>query len=204
MAQKENDRRVMRSKLAIKEALLSLMEQKSFSDISVTEIVERANYNRGTFYAHYENKEALLDAVISELIDELIVSFRAPYKSVDVLRVDELEAHSVAIFERIYKRKSVYKTLFHSETLPIIKEKMISAIQRIMVEDLEPADEATTAINPELSIVYNLHALMGLVFHWIEGGFVYSPAYMQKQLVQLIHWRPLEAKMVKKRGGSHS
>lgn len=199
MAHKETDRRVVRSKTAIKETLLSLMEQKSFSDISITEIVETANYNRGTFYAHFENKDALLADVISELIEELIASFRAPYENVDIFRMDELGAHSVAIFEHIYGRRDIYSTLFRSETLPVIKEKMLSAVGRLMTEDLKPADEVSSTINPELSIVYSLNALMGLVFHWIEGGFAYSPAYMQEQLIQLIHYRPAEAKMVRRR-----
>lgn len=201
MVHKEKDRRVVRSKAAIKEALLSLMEQKSFSDISITEIVETANYNRGTFYAHFENKDALLAEVIAELIDELIVSFRAPYENVEIFRMDELGAHSVAIFEHIHARKDIYTTLFRSETLPVIKEKMFSAVSRLMTEDLKPADEGNSTINPELSIVYSLHALMGLVFYWIEGGFVYSPAYMQEQLVQLIHYRPGEARMVRRGKG---
>ncbi|GKU77802.1 TetR/AcrR family transcriptional regulator [Paenibacillus sp. L3-i20] len=195
MAQKENDRRVVRSKAALKESLLSLMDHKSFTAISITEIVERANYNRGTFYSHFENKDALLAEVISELIDELIASFRAPYEHVEIFRVDEMGAHSVAIFEHIYEKKDVYSILFRSDTLPIIKEKMFSAIRRISVEDLV-YQEGDSTINPELRIVYSLHALMGLVFHWIEDGFVYTPTYMQDQLVQLIHWRPTAAKTV--------
>lgn len=200
MAVRENDRRVVRSKTAMKEALLGLMERKSYSDISITEIVETANYNRGTFYAHYENKDGLLAEVISELIEELIIAFRAPYADVDIFRVDELGAHSVTIFEHIDKRKSVYSTLFRSETLPMIKEKMLGAIKRILVEDLSPLGDDKSAINPELSVVYSVHALMGLVFHWIEGGFVYTAAYMQEQLIQLIHLKPGETKTVRKSG----
>ncbi|MHA6481642.1 TetR/AcrR family transcriptional regulator [Paenibacillus sp. strain BS8-2] len=196
MPVRDNDRRVVRSKMALKEALLALMERKSYSDISITEIVETANYNRGTFYAHYENKDGLLAEVIAELIDELIVAFRAPYADVDIFRVDELGAHSVTIFEHIDKRKSVYSILFHSETLPMIKEKMFSSIRSIMVEDLGPFNDEKSTINPELSLVYSLNALMGLVFHWIEGGFVYSASYMQEQLIQLVQWRPADTKAV--------
>ncbi|MFD0590989.1 TetR/AcrR family transcriptional regulator [Paenibacillus sp. GCM10027627] len=187
----KEDRRIVRSKLALKESLLTLMSEKSFSAISITEIVERANYNRGTFYTHYENKEALLDDVISELIDELVESFRAPYGDVDVFRVDELSANSVKIFEHIHDRASVYTTLFHSEVLPLIKEKMFTTIKKLSSEELE---QETDSINRELLMVYSIHALMGLVFHWIESGFQYTPAYMQDQLIRIINWRPTTAK----------
>lgn len=81
---KRSDRRIVRSKEALKQSLLSLLSQKSFSSISITEIVESANYNRGTFYTHYDNKEALLDDILTPLMEELIASFRAPYGDVDV------------------------------------------------------------------------------------------------------------------------
>ena len=61
---KRTDRRIVR-KEALKQALLSLLSQKSFSSISITEIVELANYNRGTFYTHYDNKESLLDDILT-------------------------------------------------------------------------------------------------------------------------------------------
>ncbi|RJX37034.1 TetR/AcrR family transcriptional regulator [Paenibacillus pinisoli] len=185
------DRRIARSKVALRDALLTLMSEKSFSAITITEIVERANYNRGTFYTHYENKEGLLDEVISELLDELIESFRAPYGDLDVFRVDELTANSVKIFEHIHERAAVYTVLFHSDVLPVIKEKMFGVIKKLSSEELE---QETESINRELMMVYSIHALMGLVFHWIEGGFQYTPAYMQDQLIKMINWRPTAAK----------
>lgn len=191
------DRRIARSKLALKEALLTLMAQKSFSTLTITEIVELANYNRGTFYTHYENKEALLDEVISELIDELVESFRAPYGGVDVFRIDELTANSVKIFEHIHEHAAVYTILFRSDVLPVIKEKMFGAIKQLSSEELEHEQDS---INPELMMVYSIHALMGLVFHWIEGGFRYTPAYMQEQLIRLLNWRPTTARTYVKKG----
>lgn len=186
------DRRVLRSKLALKEALLSLMAAKSFSQVSITEIVETANYNRGTFYTHYENKEALLDEVLGELIEELIAAFRAPYDQVEMFRVEEMPATAVKLFEHIYSRREEYTVLFRSDVLPMVKEKMFAAIKRISNEDLE--HDTSGKINQELMQAYSMNALMGLVFYWIEGGFKYEPAYMQEQLVLILNYRPTVAR----------
>ena len=186
MVKSVNDRRVVRSKQALKEALLQLMGDKSFSSISITEIVEVANYNRGTFYTHYENKEALLDEVLAELIEELIKAFRAPYDQVELLRIDELSANSIKIFEHLYVRRDVYSVLFHSDVLPMVKEKMFTAVKRISNEDLV---HEHGRINPELMQAYTMHALMGLIFYWIESGFPYPPDYMQEQLVEILNYR---------------
>ena len=46
-------------------AIAAVAALANFSSISITEIVESANYNRGTFYTHYDNKEALLDDILT-------------------------------------------------------------------------------------------------------------------------------------------
>ena len=60
------DPRVTRTQKLIREALLSLLSEKSFESISVQDIADRATVNRATFYAHYADKFALLDALIRE------------------------------------------------------------------------------------------------------------------------------------------
>jgi len=57
------DPRVTRTQKLIRDALMSLLAEKSFESISVQDIAERATVNRATFYAHFSDKFALLDAV---------------------------------------------------------------------------------------------------------------------------------------------
>lgn len=195
---KMTDRRIVRSKEALKQALLSLLSQKSFSSISITEIVELANYNRGTFYTHYDNKEALLDDILTPLMEELIASFRAPYGEVDVFHIDELPANAVKIFDYIHQNADVYTALFKSDVLPLVRDKMFSSLKQIAMEDLDyPRGE----LNHELLIIYNMHALLGLVFHWIENNFQYPVPYMRDQLVLMINWRPRSVRTQIKRTG---
>lgn len=188
----KTDPRILRSKTALREALLQLMTQKSFSAVTITDIVTAAKYNRGTFYANYESKEALLDDLISELIKDLLHSFRAPYKESKLFVPHELHANSIMIFDHISSHSGTYTTLLNSDVLPILKEKMFVSLKRILMEELVYEDHE---IDQELLIVYSLHALLGLIFHWIESGYEHSPAYMQEQLVKILFQRPSSAKL---------
>lgn len=58
----------IRSKVMIKEALLSLMLEKPFDKITITDIVTRADINRGTFYAHYDNTSDVLKSISTSLL----------------------------------------------------------------------------------------------------------------------------------------
>ena len=60
------DPRVTRTQKLIRDALVSLLGEKSFESVSVQDIADRATVNRATFYAHYTDKFALLDALIRE------------------------------------------------------------------------------------------------------------------------------------------
>lgn len=62
----------IRSKRMIREALLELVKEKDASKITVTDIVMRADINRGTFYAHYENMDSLFRQISDEIIGVLI------------------------------------------------------------------------------------------------------------------------------------
>ncbi|ALS29732.1 TetR family transcriptional regulator [Paenibacillus sp. 32O-W] len=187
----KTDPRVVRSKADMRKALLQLMAQKPFAAVSITDIVKQAKYNRGTFYANYANKEDLLDDMISETIKDLLRSFRAPYEKVNVFYPHELHANSIMIFDHIAQHADFYAIVTRSDALPVLKEKMFVSLKRIIMEELVHDD---SDVDPELLVVYSLHALLGLIFHWIESGFAHPPSYMQEQLVKILNHQPANAK----------
>lgn len=64
----ETDKRVVRTKRAIRAALFKLMEEKDINDISISELTAAANVNRRTFYTHYRCITDILDECESELV----------------------------------------------------------------------------------------------------------------------------------------
>ena len=65
------DLRVVKTKKNLYESLLFLMGERSFEEIKVSEICEKAIINRSTFYAHFEDKYALLSTLILDLKNEV-------------------------------------------------------------------------------------------------------------------------------------
>ena len=67
----DNDKRVVRTKKAIKSALFKLMETKDISAITISELTALANVNRRTFYTHYRNLTDILNEIEGELISAM-------------------------------------------------------------------------------------------------------------------------------------
>ncbi len=71
MSSSENDRRVTRTKKAIEEAFIFCVKQKGFDATKVSDIVTRANINRGTFYLHYQDKFDFREQLEKSTVDAL-------------------------------------------------------------------------------------------------------------------------------------
>ena len=70
-SQANTDRRIARSKRALRTALIELMEERGLDAVSVNDLCARADLNRGTFYNHFHDKDDLLTTLEDEVIDDL-------------------------------------------------------------------------------------------------------------------------------------
>ena len=66
------DPRIVRSRRMLMESLAKLLMKKELEDISIQEIADEATLNRGTFYLHYPDKNALLQAMTAARFRDLI------------------------------------------------------------------------------------------------------------------------------------
>lgn len=71
MPQRAEYRNSIRSKTLIKNSLIELLKTKPLEKVTVTDIVNNADINRGTFYAHYTDICELIHAVEDEIVDTL-------------------------------------------------------------------------------------------------------------------------------------
>lgn len=70
------DRRILKTKKALHNALTELCTEKDFDRITVKEICDKANTGRVTFYTYYEDKNALLEECLTEVRDECLAIFK--------------------------------------------------------------------------------------------------------------------------------
>ncbi|MDR7305142.1 TetR/AcrR family transcriptional regulator [Rhodoferax saidenbachensis] len=99
------DRRIQRTRVALREALMALMVECGWDAIDVLTLCERANIGRSTFYQHYPNKEELLKANFAGLRDALLAQAMAgPAQPGQLAFVSGLIAH-------VHEAQDVFRAL---------------------------------------------------------------------------------------------
>ncbi|MEK4484218.1 TetR/AcrR family transcriptional regulator [Psychrobacillus sp. FSL H8-0484] len=191
---KKLDRRISKSKTAMKEALLSLMKKKHFKEITITDIVQTADLNRGTFYKHYQYKEELLEEIIDDVIKDLIDSYRDPYKGMEVFTVSELTSSAIKIFDHVAQYTNFYSLLGKSNVLFELQNRICNELKQLLLQDLSN-NPLHSNINSNLNASYQAHAIWGMIIEWIDNNFMYSSTYMAEQLLAILHYNPVEIRV---------
>ncbi|HEX2910152.1 MAG TPA: TetR/AcrR family transcriptional regulator [Chloroflexia bacterium] len=132
---KENtDLRVRRTQTAIREALLSLIEEKGFEAIIVQDIADRAMINRVTFYKHYRDKYDLLEKTMNEMYQELMARVKvAPSSPPDRVIFNLL----VLWLEEVIKYASFYRTMLGKEGSPAFTSQVRKQLGSLIADAVE-------------------------------------------------------------------
>lgn len=113
------DRRIQKSKKAIMDALVELMDQKEFGKITINEIAEKANVNRGTIYLHYVDKYALLNECV-----DVSLTYLAEHCAVESNTPDAAKKSMLKTFEYMENNAFLYTTLLKSRGTSIFRDKL--------------------------------------------------------------------------------
>ncbi|WP_208587027.1 TetR/AcrR family transcriptional regulator [Gracilibacillus suaedae] len=182
-----HDRRVRKSKIALKNALISLLQQKNLQQITVTKIVQAADVNRGTFYKHYQYKEELLEEMVDDVILDLIDSYREPLKEGEKISIDNLNVSAIKIFDHVEKHADFYTIIAKSNALVGLQSRICMQLTDLMKEVVEQTREIK-GIELNLLASYQAYAIWGLIREWIDQDFKYSATYMSNQLLTILHF----------------
>ena len=182
------DRRVRRTKLAIRTALVALIEEQGFEAVSVSDIASRANINRGTFYLHYQDKFELLEKTVDGVIADLEQIFwRAKSLSfADFIRTDQPVPITVEIFEYIKANEALMRVVFGLAEGVAFQTKLRAMVENtIKLGFLAGLQIEHFRVPREYLLSYLLHAHLGVAQTWLNTGCKEPPREMARILSRL-------------------
>lgn len=126
MAAQKEDRRIRRTKRLLRQALAELMNEKEFKDITVKEITDRADLNRGTFYFHYTDTYDLRTKIEDELIDEFKEVLATYHPTVENYSARFIIEQAISFME---EQKFLIRTLFCNRSGEGLQAKFTDVIE---------------------------------------------------------------------------
>jgi len=181
-----HDSRTIRTKLAIREAFLRLLQEKRLNKITISALTKEAQVNRVTFYLHYADINDFLDKLVDELIQELY-DFLLPLYGKPYKRGYELEAMTNLV-QYIADHHHVYRPMLVTNDVPTFTPKLMDFFRELMhnhSKDAQARAVPNLEIKSEIEIWYGLSALIGTISYWLAEDMPYSPEYLAAKIVEL-------------------
>lgn len=185
----KDDRRVKRTKKSIREAFLSLLEQKDYDQITVTDIIEKADYNRATFYRHYHDKAELVDEIVEQQIELLIEAILQPLKNKKTVNIQSLKPEEITLFNHVMEEIEFYKLWHKFKTIPNVTNKFIDALKHLHSNNIELMTSVEN-IDKNVYTEFYVYGIVGILFTWIENDFREPPSFMAEQLWNVLSSPP--------------
>lgn len=189
----KKDLRTLRTKKAIKDAFLQLIQEKEFSTITIQNISDKAIINRGTFYLHYLDKYDLLEKLTQEVFDELNHSI-SPSSYIEATKINENSLKTVLqhTFESVGHHIEFYKAILGENGIVTIQRQLHQCIKSKFKSEFS-ALSIHEHITCEFLSQFTTSALIGMITWWVESEQIYSSKYMAEQLSLIILAGPLKA-----------
>lgn len=162
-------RSAIRSRKLIKEALADLLQEKPLEKITVTDIVNRAEINRGTFYAHYRDVPDVVNHLIQQTFAALEEALMDQSRSVEDLPYALLSQVQKILEEDLY----FYRKIMTSEAASMMQEQLVSIMIEYMLAHKDEFNTGTEA-QYELNIRFCAGGLSNLYHDWFAGKLPYS------------------------------
>jgi AcrR family transcriptional regulator len=183
------DARVKRTKVALGEALVTLMEEKPFDSITVQDVLDRAHVSRATFYTHYSDKDDLLMSDAEEFF-EMISNALSEHKdqSNRVFPVKEFFHHVSQMSAFVRALSTAGKV---QDNWELARGQFARGIERRIAElplgQTVPAEE-----RPAIAFAH-AGALLSLLTWWIDRGMREKPEEMDHLFHRMV-WTGLNRK----------
>lgn len=181
-SKQSQDPRAIRSRRWLQEALLALIEEMPYQAITVTDITERAEISRPTFYLHYGSKDELLLSCLDNMFDQFYEEIDGYLEGIAIE-----ESVGIKIFEQMEEQVDLIRLILDAGAIGLLRERFQQYILQVFELFLQKnrREGVETAVL-EFTTDYLAGASLGLIVRWMEQGMVYSPTVMGRVYYELI------------------
>ena len=178
------DRRVQRTRTSLHDALIGLAREKPYRAIAVTEILNRANVGRSTFYEHFRDKDELLLSGIHQIL-------RTPHPHPGGgSAVDRVLAFSRSFLEYVDRHRHMNGPGMTHDSRATVHAHLRDVLTEVLEEDLAAMRRRSQAATPDVPVAlvarYVASTFVLVLDWWVESGVALTPADVDARFRALV------------------
>ncbi len=157
------DRRVGKSRKALKDALTDLILEKGYEGVTVQDVIDRADVGRSTFYAHYIDKDDLLMAILADL--------DVPGPDSSSWRADDPAfGWTLELFRHFGSGKRLFKAVASGQSGALARRETTERLETLARAELSRLEAARTldAFRLEMLVRFLVGTFIGFMDWWMR------------------------------------
>lgn len=178
------DRRVQRTRAQLRDALLALIVERGYDDLSIQDITDKADLRRATFYLHYKDKEELLLTVLSESFDGLVRQMEPIHQSDVLAGKTHVEAFLVT-FKHAEANAKLYRVLLNSHCGIVVANRIREYLAALLLNTLKTVPQTYITTPHEVLAQYIAGAELAMITWWLNHDMPYSAEQMAQMVQRL-------------------
>lgn len=180
---KREDRRVQRTHHLLRQAAIEVMKEKGFLAMTIQDIANRANVNRGTFYAHYPDKYALLDELIHDQFQALLKQSLPPEPRWNQQTLRFLVKIVLNHFEDEYRQCDPSEVVD-----PLIERATKDALTNLLLAWLKQEKSTGADFRVPMETIARVVSwtILGAAIHWYQEGIKLSAEQMADDVLLIV------------------
>lgn len=180
---READRRRRRSQFLLKQSFAELMREKGFTAMTIQDITDRADVHRGTFYAHFPDKFALLEQSIRDKFHQLLEGELQPDAGWNPGHLRVLVRTVLEHVRSLYGRCSPIDTVN-----PLFEKSIRDELTQLLQHWLErlQADQADWSIRVDTMALMTSWSIFGAAVQWSKANEDISVDEMTDRVVAVL------------------
>jgi AcrR family transcriptional regulator len=158
------DARMVRTRAALRRALLRLLERKHFDQITVRDIAAEAKIGYATFFRHHESKAELLEEVAEEQIRNLVAL------ALPLLVADDTRGSCLALCKYVDEHRAIWSALLTGGAAGAMREEFIRQAMRVGSGQVQKS----SWLPVELGAIFGVSATVEILAWWLRQPHDFS------------------------------
>ncbi|GAA1047665.1 TetR/AcrR family transcriptional regulator C-terminal domain-containing protein [Rothia amarae] len=182
-ARNHADRRVRKTQNALYLALAEIMREKNLSSITVSELAEKADIHRATFYSHYTDIDELFEQIQKNTFYEIEQIFAPDPVLGKNMNSDEIFGKLIAF---VYENKEVLRMFLVEANARVFYQKLGEIVEEMYLDIFwQEVKNLKTEENIKFLAKYHIQGCLAVISAWAEDDYRESPEKIGSTLAKI-------------------